>query len=74
MLLFDQPLNVLYLSSFRVYAWQVDLGNEGDIGWNVGILLAAMNLQAIDSVLMYALSMKSASAFESTEGTYMWRS
>jgi len=60
----------LYLSSFRVYAWQVDLGNEGDIGRNVGILLAAMDLQAIDSILMYALSTKSAFAFQ-IDGRHM---
>lgn len=46
-----------YFACLVVYTWQIDLGDEGDIGRDVGIFVAAMNLEAVDSVLVYALVM-----------------
>jgi hypothetical protein len=40
-----------------VHAWQIDLGYEGNIGRNIWILVAAMDLEAVDPVLVYALIM-----------------
>lgn len=38
-----------------VDAWEVDLRDECNIGRDVGVLVAAVDFQAIDSVLVFAL-------------------
>lgn len=46
-----------YFACLLVYTWQIDLGYEGNIRRNIWILVAAMDLEAVDPVLVYALIM-----------------
>lgn len=49
----------MYLSGPLVDAREVDLGCEGDLGGYVGVVGAAVNLEAVDAVLVDALVMVS---------------
>lgn len=44
-----------YLASLQIYTWKIDLGHEGDIRRDIWVLLAAVDLEAVDSVLVHAL-------------------
>ena len=39
-----------------IHTWQVDLGDEGNLRRDVGIVLAAADLQTVNAVLVYTLS------------------
>lgn len=55
------PTIVAYLSILRVHTRKVDLGCEGYLGGDVGVAGAAVDLDAVDAVLVHALSQGSAS-------------
>lgn len=45
-----------YLAVSLVDAGQVDLGDEGNLGRGVGVVLAAADLQTVNTVLVHTLS------------------
>lgn len=45
----------LYLAILRVHAGNVDFGFKRDLGRNVGVVRAAMDLDAVDAILVDAL-------------------
>lgn len=47
-----------HLAGLLINTWQVDLGYELNGGWNVGVVVAAMDVEAVDAILMGALSPK----------------
>jgi hypothetical protein len=51
----------VYFSILCVYAGEVDLGCEGYLGRHIRVTWPAVNLDAVDAVLVYALAMESAS-------------
>jgi hypothetical protein len=44
-----------YLAVSLIYTGQVDLGDEGNLRRDVGVVFAAADLQTVDAVLVYAL-------------------
>lgn len=56
--LFSRPSLCPHLAGLLINAWQVDLGYELDGGWHVGVVVAAMDVQAVDAILVGALSPK----------------
>jgi hypothetical protein len=44
-----------YLSILRIHTWQIDLGCKGYLGRYIGVVWAAVDLHAVDAVLMDAL-------------------
>lgn len=63
------PTIVAYLSILRVHARKVDLGCERYLGRDVGVAGAAVNLNAVDAVLVHALRQGLASScFMSCDG------
>ena len=46
----------IYLAVSLVYTRQVDFRDEGDLRRDVGVVLAAADLQTVDAVLVHALS------------------
>lgn len=49
-------LTKTYSAVSLIYTRQVDLGDEGNLGRDVGIVLAAADLQTVNTVLVHALS------------------
>jgi hypothetical protein len=45
----------VYLSVLRIYARQIDLGLECDLGRYIRVVGAAVNLDAVDTILVDAL-------------------
>jgi hypothetical protein len=54
----------MYLSILCIDAWQVDLGCERYLGWNVWVIWAAVDLDAVDAVFVYTLEMMLASILQ----------
>lgn len=44
-----------HLAGFLINTWQVDLRYKLDGGWDVGVVVATVDVQAVDAVLMGAL-------------------
>jgi hypothetical protein len=48
-----------HLSGLLIHARQIDSGDELDRRWEVGILVPAMDVDAVDAVLVHALQWRS---------------
>ena len=47
--------NVSYLPSPRIDARQIDLGDKLNGGRSIGIIISAVDVEAVDTVFMHAL-------------------